>query len=77
MPFKTIAALSWKQPGLVFDYSEPLAYLVSGVTMHQFDYWNINLQKNNVDIRYFLFDCLETNPKPDRRVFIGPTYSQT
>ncbi len=77
MPFKTISALSWKQPGSVFNYSEPLAYLISGVTMHQFNYWNINLQTNNVDIRYFLFDCLETNPKPDGQVFIGPNYSHT
>lgn len=77
IPFKTNAAISWINPGAKLDYKEPLAYLVSDVSMHQFNYWNIFLQTNNADIRYFLFDCLGTNPKPEGKSFLGPTYNNT
>ena len=74
-PFKTDAVIAWKEPALDFSYREPLAYLVSGVTMHQFNFWNVHMQSKNVDIRYFYFDCLGRKLKSSDGTFVGPSYT--
>jgi hypothetical protein len=76
MPIKTNAAVGWRNPRVDSSLSEPLAYLISNTSMYRFNYWSMPLSQDTMDIRYFLFDCVQSNAKPDNQVFVGPSYKQ-
>jgi hypothetical protein len=76
MPFKTNAAVSWRNPRLDNSLIEPLAYVVSNSSMYKFNYWSIPISQESLDIRYFLFDCVQANYKPHNSLFLGPSYKQ-
>jgi hypothetical protein len=76
MPIKTNAAVGWRNPRVDSSLSEPLAYLISNTSMYRFNYWSMPLSQDTMDIRYFLFDCIQSNVKPDNQVFLGPSYKQ-
>ena len=44
--------------------------------MYKFNYWSIPISQEALDIRYFLFDCVQTNYKPHNPLFLGPSYKQ-
>lgn len=76
MPFKTNAAVSWRNPRLDNSLIEPLAYVVANSSMYKFNYWSIPISQESLDIRYFLFDCVQANYKPHNSLFLGPSYKQ-
>lgn len=76
IPFKTNAAVSWRNPRLDNSLTEPLAYIVSNSSMYKFNYWSIPISQEALDIRYFLFDCVQANYKPHNPLFLGPSYKQ-
>jgi hypothetical protein len=76
MPFKSNAAVSWRNPRLDNSLIEPLAYVVSNTSMYKFNYWSIPISQESLDIRYFLFDCVQANYKPHNSLFLGPSYKQ-
>jgi hypothetical protein len=76
MPFKSNAAVSWRNPRLDNSLIEPLAYVVSNSSMYKFNYWSIPMSQESLDIRYFLFDCVQANYKPHNSLFLGPSYKQ-
>ena len=76
IPFKTNAAVSWRNPRLDSSLTEPLAYIVSNASMYKFNYWSIPISQEALDIRYFLFDCVQANYKPHNSLFLGPSYKQ-
>lgn len=76
IPFKTNAAVSWRNPRLDSSLTEPLAYIVSNTSMYKFNYWSIPISQESLDIRYFLFDCVQANYKPHNPLFLGPSYKQ-
>ena len=76
IPFKTNAAVSWRNPRLDSSLTEPLAYIVSNASMYKFNYWSIPISQEALDIRYFLFDCVQANYKPHNPLFLGPSYKQ-
>ena len=76
IPFKVNAAISWRNPRLEAGPSEPLAYIISNTSMYKFNYWSFPLSQEALDIRFFLFDCVQTNYQPSNSIFIGPSYKQ-
>lgn len=76
VPFKTNAAVSWRNPRLDTSLTEPLAYIVSNTSLYRFNYWSIPISQETLDIRYFLFDCVQANYKPHNPLFLGPSYKQ-
>ena len=44
--------------------------------MYKFNYWSIPISQEALDIRYFLFDCVQANYKPHNPLFLGPSYKQ-
>ena len=44
--------------------------------MYKFNYWSIPISQEALDIRYFLFDCVQSNYKPHNPLFLGPSYKQ-
>jgi len=44
--------------------------------MYKFNYWSIPISQEALDIRYFLFDCVQANYKPHNSLFLGPSYKQ-
>jgi hypothetical protein len=76
IPFRTNAAVSWRNPRLDSSLTEPLAYIVSNASMYKFNYWSIPISQEALDIRYFLFDCVQANYKPHNPLFLGPSYKQ-
>lgn len=76
IPFKTNAAVSWRNPRLDSSLTEPLAYIVSNSSMYKFNFWSIPISQETLDIRYFLFDCVQANYKPHNPLFLGPSYKQ-
>ena len=76
IPFKTNAAVSWRNPRLDNSLTEPLAYIVSNSSLYKFNYWSIPISQEALDIRYFLFDCVQANYKPHNPLFLGPSYKQ-
>lgn len=76
VPIKVDAAVSWRNPRLEAGPNEPLAYIISNSSMYKFNYWSFPLSQESLDIRYFLFDCVQTNYQPDKDVFLGPSYRQ-
>ena len=76
MPIKTNAAVGWRNPRVDSSLSEPLAYLISNTSMYKFNYWSIPLSHETMDIRFFMFDCVQSNYMPDNNVYVGPSYKQ-
>ncbi len=76
IPFKTSSAVSWRNPRLDSSLTEPLAYIISNSSMYKFNYWSIPISQEALDIRYFLFDCVQANYKPHNSLFLGPSYKQ-
>lgn len=76
IPFKANAAVSWRNPRLDSSMTEPLAYIVSNSSMYKFNFWSIPISQETLDIRYFLFDCVQANYKPHNPLFLGPSYKQ-
>lgn len=76
IPFKASAAVSWRNPRLDSSMTEPLAYIVSNSSMYKFNFWSIPISQETLDIRYFLFDCVQSNYKPHNPLFLGPSYKQ-
>lgn len=44
--------------------------------MYKFNYWSFPVSYEALDIRYFLFDCVQANYQPNNAMFIGPSYKQ-
>lgn len=44
--------------------------------MYKFNYWSFPISYESLDIRYFLFDCVQANYQPNDAIFIGPSYKQ-
>lgn len=76
LPFRANAAVSWRNPRLDSSMTEPLAYIVSNSSMYKFNFWSIPISQETLDIRYFLFDCVQANYKPQNPLFLGPSYKQ-
>jgi hypothetical protein len=76
IPFKINAAVAWRSPRLDNSLAEPLAYIISNASMYKFNYWSMPISQEAIDIRYFLFDCIQSNYKPNNPSFIGPSYEQ-
>lgn len=68
--------MSWRNPRLDSSMTEPLAYIVSNSSMYKFNFWSIPISQETLDIRYFLFDCVQANYKPHNPLFLGPSYKQ-
>ena len=76
IPFKVDAVLSWRNPRLDTGLKEPLAYVISNSSMYKFNYWSFPVSYEALDIRYFLFDCVQANYQPNDAIFLGPSYKQ-
>jgi hypothetical protein len=76
IPFKVDAVLSWRNPRLDTGLNEPLAYIISNSSMYKFNYWSFPVSYEALDIRYFLFDCVQANYQPNDAIFLGPSYKQ-
>jgi hypothetical protein len=76
IPFKVDAVLSWRNPRLDTGLNEPLAYIISNSSMYKFNYWSFPVSYEALDIRYFLFDCVQANYQPNNAIFLGPSYKQ-
>ena len=44
--------------------------------MYKFNYWSFPVSYEALDIRYFLFDCVQANYQPNDAIFLGPSYKQ-
>ena len=68
--------MSWRNPRLDTGLNEPLAYIISNSSMYKFNYWSFPVSYEALDIRYFLFDCVQANYQPNDAIFLGPSYKQ-
>jgi hypothetical protein len=57
MPMKTTNAFSWRDTEKN-NSSEPLAYLNTDMFLYKFNFHNIPITYESLNIRYFLFDCV-------------------
>jgi hypothetical protein len=76
VPIKVNAAVGWRNPRVDSSLNEPLAYLISNNSMYKFQYWSLPLSQESIDIRYFLFDCVNSNYNRQHDGGLASSYKQ-